>query len=260
LPSLRLVGRVAADMKPNRFSLFVACLIWTGGCLTPTPASGQAVVNGSFESPVLKTNHWKSYAAGESFGGWTVSLQEVMHWRVSPIPEFAKSNEGDTNQAVALDGALFQDLATAAGRDYRVSFRLMIFNGNDFPPPLRVSFGNAVALFRHDDGRLPPPEFSIRFTASNETTRLEFRSYGYGLGIDDVAVTPVSRLSVERLGGNLALVTWSTNFADSLLEYATCVSGTNWWPVTNGVSHSGERASVVFETTSERRFFRLRKP
>jgi len=246
-------------MNSKRLALLVVCLHWTVICLRPSAASGQTVVNGGFETPVLGPSGWKEYLSGESFDGWTVSSQQVLHWRSSPIPEFTESDSAETNQAVALDGALFQDFSTSPGRDYLVSFTVIVFNGNDFAPPLRVSFGSASTLFRLEEKPLPAA-FALGFTASNAITRLEFRSFGYGVAVDDVTVTPVPRLSITPFNGTHTLIAWHTNFADYALEYATALSGTNWLPVTNTNNHAGERVLVIVDATTGQRVFRLRKP
>jgi len=246
-------------MNVKGFALLVACLYWAVFYLPPSTASGQTVVNGGFETPVLGPNGWKEYSSGESFGGWTVSLQQVRHWRISPIPELVELDEAETNQVVALNGALFQDFSTAPGRDYLVSFTVMTYSGDDVSPSLRVSFGSASTLFRTE--KPSSAVISLHFAASNAITRLEFRSFGYGVAVDDVTLTTVPRLSITPSnGGNHTLIAWNTHFADYTLEYSTALSETNWLPVTNSINQEAELALVAVDAATGPRFFRLRKP
>jgi hypothetical protein len=78
--------------------------------------------------------------------------------------------------------------------------------------------------------------------------------------ISDIPLVPRARLSISQLGTALAQISWSTNYADHVLEHATSLPSPGWSPVTNAVASTGDRLSVTVDTGVSTRFYRLRKP
>lgn len=78
--------------------------------------------------------------------------------------------------------------------------------------------------------------------------------------IDTLTPAWHARLSIARAGATSVKMTWATEFADHVLEYATDLPAAGWSAVPEPVSNDGDRFSVVLETTGAQRFYRLRKP
>jgi hypothetical protein len=78
--------------------------------------------------------------------------------------------------------------------------------------------------------------------------------------ISNLTIVPLARLSIARAGSASAEITWATNFADHVLEYATSLPAAGWSSVTNVVTRVGDRLSVTVDTAASTRFYRLRKP
>lgn len=70
---------------------------------------------------------------------------------------------------------------------------------------------------------------------------------------------PSAQLSISRVGTASVQITWATNFADHVLEYATNLPAAGWSTVTNVIVVAGDRLSVTTEASAAQRFFRLRK-
>jgi len=188
----------------------------------PAPAGGvDLVVDGSFEPPrVPAPAYYENVTAGEQVGAWTVSSASVDvlgdDWQAA---DGTVSLDLSGNQA----GSVYQDLPTVPGREYVVNFALA---GNADGPPdvkqLRVTFGAAVEEFAFSQGDhteqdmgwvrrqlgadpTGPNTASVRVTAVEESTRLEFTSLTegfFGAAIDDVQVREQGDGSATpRIGG-----------------------------------------------------------
>jgi hypothetical protein len=64
----------------------------------------------------------------------------------------------------------------------------------------------------------------------------------------------------HRLGTASVQITWATNFADHVLEYATRLPAPDWSTVTDAVVSAGDRLSITVDAGASTRFYRLRKP
>ena len=71
---------------------------------------------------------------------------------------------------------------------------------------------------------------------------------------------PDARLSISQLRNASIQITWSTNFADHILEYATTFPASRWSSVTNTTTFTGHHLSVTVEAGASQRFYRLRDP
>ena len=78
--------------------------------------------------------------------------------------------------------------------------------------------------------------------------------------ISNITLVPQARLGIAREGSASAQITWATNLADHVLEYATSLPGADWNAVTNVAAVVGSRFSVTVGLTASRRFYRLRGP
>ena len=79
--------------------------------------------------------------------------------------------------------------------------------------------------------------------------------------ISNIPLVPVPILDVTPETANSIRISWATNVADHILESAAHLPPAEWSTVTNALVISGDRLSVIVETTdAPQRFFRLRKP
>jgi hypothetical protein len=78
--------------------------------------------------------------------------------------------------------------------------------------------------------------------------------------ISNITLVAVASLNISRVGAAAVEITWATNFADHVLEYATNFPAAGWSTVTNAVATNGKHVSVTVDTDASPRFFRLRKP
>ena len=78
--------------------------------------------------------------------------------------------------------------------------------------------------------------------------------------ISNVTLLPVASLSIARVGITSVEITWATNFADHVLEFATLLPGLTWTSVTSAPTVAGDRFLVSMETGISNRFYRLRRP
>ncbi len=165
------------------------------------------VVNGGFESstPVVPGTY-TTYGAGQNFGAWTVGTGSIDllngYWQAA----------GGT-YSVDLDGSsvgsVYQDLITALGGTYNLSFALA---GNPAGGPLIKSMdvwwgSTNVGTFTFDVtgkgfSNMGWQSFAVNnLTATSTTTRLTFQSTTngnfYGPALDDVAVSQVSTVTPE---------------------------------------------------------------
>jgi hypothetical protein len=78
--------------------------------------------------------------------------------------------------------------------------------------------------------------------------------------ISNITLAPAAWLTIARVGTPSVQITWATNFADHVLEYATGLPALSWSAVTNAPIGAGDRLSVTVDTGISNRFYRLRKP
>ncbi len=108
--------------------------------------------------------------------------------------------------------------------------------------------------------------FDWRFSASTNSRVVWNGSIFWAGGhIWQVAISNLTlvlqpHLTISRVGTASVQITWATNFADHVLEYATSLPAAAWSTVTNPVTVTGGRFSVVLDTDVANRFYRLRGP
>ena len=78
--------------------------------------------------------------------------------------------------------------------------------------------------------------------------------------ISNLTLVPQARLNIVRVETESVQITWSTNFAEHVLEYTTSLPTVDWTIVTNVVTTVGDRHSVTVDTDALQRFYRLRNP
>ncbi|MBI2929124.1 MAG: hypothetical protein HYY24_25955 [Verrucomicrobia bacterium] len=78
--------------------------------------------------------------------------------------------------------------------------------------------------------------------------------------ISNLALVPQARLSIAQVGTGSVQLTWGTNFADYVLEYATSLPAAGWNTLTNAAVTLGDRLSITVDADAGQRFYRLRKP
>ena len=77
--------------------------------------------------------------------------------------------------------------------------------------------------------------------------------------ISNITLVAAASLNVTRLEPASIQISWATNFADHVLEYATSLPAAGWNSVTNAVATIGDRFSVTMNTGASTRYFRLKK-
>jgi hypothetical protein len=108
--------------------------------------------------------------------------------------------------------------------------------------------------------------FDWRFsTASDGTVVWNGSIYWAGghiwqVAVSNITLLPVAWLNISRVGTVSVQITWATNFADHVLEYATSLPAVSWSTVPNLATNAGDRLSVTLDTGISNRFYRLRKP
>ena len=78
--------------------------------------------------------------------------------------------------------------------------------------------------------------------------------------ISNLTLVAIASLNISRVGTASVRMTWATNFADHVLEYAASLPAVGWSTVTNATSTIGDRLSVTVDIDASQRFYRLRKP
>lgn len=77
--------------------------------------------------------------------------------------------------------------------------------------------------------------------------------------ISNITLVPAAQLSMSRAGNASVQITWATNFADHVLEYATSLPAAGWSADTNAIATTGNRFTITVTTDESKRFYRLRK-
>jgi hypothetical protein len=185
------------------------------GATSGKARAGNIVVNGGFETPVVTDFYYDTYYAGQSFTGWTVGQGAVALYTDQYNPGMSDvPYQG--NQALQLastqggNGSIYQDLVTAPGATYILSFA---FASNPFTSEsasMNVAWGGATiaslsAAPSHDFTNLGWIVESYTVTASAGITRLEFTNTSSGVGvglpqIDAVSASPVPEPSSLVMG------------------------------------------------------------
>ena len=107
--------------------------------------------------------------------------------------------------------------------------------------------------------------FDWKFSTSTNGTVIWNGAMGWAGGhywqvtISNITLVPAASLNVTRVEPASIRITWATNFADHVLEYASSVPAESWNSVTNAVTTIGDRFSVTMNTGDSTRYFRLRK-
>ena len=192
----------------TRSTLFLTALLLSllaiGGMAGSTPVaaqSGNIVINGSFESPVVPSTVTELYhTAGQTFGNWTVesgSVDQVRVWQ-------AASGIQCIDMSGTSAGTIYQDLATVPGQTYRLSFhmagnpagaggtkRMEVWWGSTLVDTPSFDTGGKT----HENMGWIPVEYVVEATTS--TTRLKFVSLYYiyeGAALDNVSVAICPRI------------------------------------------------------------------
>jgi len=71
---------------------------------------------------------------------------------------------------------------------------------------------------------------------------------------------PQPQLGIASVGPASIQITWATNFADYVLEYAESLPTSSWSVVTNTASTLGDHLAITTDPDAPQRFYRLRKP
>lgn len=201
------------------------------GSLVPTTIGQNLIINGGFESPIVRAAY-DTYRAGATFGSWTVFTNSVDH--LGP--------PGHTGmQAIDLNGydagELYQDVTTVINQRYLLSY--WIYSSPRTPTEDMAVWwgGNRVATVRTTDGVWVRHSHSV--VALTPTTRLLFQSLrpgNDGAYLDDISLYVESNIrliqgltnQIVRLGTNVTFrVTVETSSASSSLTYVWRLNGTH---------------------------------
>ena len=81
------------------------------------------------------------------------------------------------------------------------------------------------------------------------------------IDISNLTLVPLPLLKISPVAGNAVEISWSSHFADHVLEHATHWIPTDWSTVTNAVVTRGDQLLILREHgESSQQYFRLRKP
>ena len=262
LPSMysmmRLRGAVGVTPKaketmkiePTSCRLALVITITLGAL--PSGALAQSVSNGGFEIPLVAPGS-AIYTAGQSFGGWTVDSGSVsLNGECPPFSGLQSASLSSSSTTV------HQDLNTIVGAQYTICYARACGNGcgcDAVGHGVFVAWG-AETVFDYWTGGWAHKSYT--FVATDVTTRLSFSSYK-DISLDDVSVVPSYPLMIRRLDNTRVRVSWSTNAAGYMLEYAAALHALTWIPATNAPDIIGQDFVISFNASSRQQFFRLRK-
>ena len=108
--------------------------------------------------------------------------------------------------------------------------------------------------------------FDWRFSITNDNRRV-WNGYTYWAGghlwevtISNLAIVPVPWLGISPARAGSVQISWATNFADYVLEYASEVPAVNWTTVTNTIGSTNDVLSVTLDAAGSPRLYRLHRP
>jgi hypothetical protein len=84
--------------------------------------------------------------------------------------------------------------------------------------------------------------------------------HSWQVTISNITLVAATALNISQVEPASIQITWSTNFADYVLEYATSLPAAGWSSVTNAVTTTRDLLSVKVDAGTSTRYFRLRKP
>jgi hypothetical protein len=208
---------------------------------------------------------WPACAALES-GVYQTPLGATVEERGDRVP--------NGRRVVPLFATLTFDLSSTEPSLTAVITNAVLEGGDPFSLTVRSSFGaqlmDGTYYFRGDYLQDIYPSgtqygFDWRFSMStnggivwNGTTAW-LGGHAWYVTISNITLVAQARLSISPVSAASVQITWATNFADHVLEYATSLPAAGWSTVTNAVTTIGDRLSVTVDTGATTRFFRLRK-
>ncbi|AFY33067.1 DUF642 domain-containing protein [Calothrix sp. PCC 7507] len=164
----------------------------------PVPVT-DIVTNGSFENPQLGYGSWGTF---NSIEGWNLLSGSDNHG--IEVQNHAAGNPFDGSNLVELDSygntGIFQDLATKAGKKYKLEFAFSPRAGVS-ENLLNIKWGDKLVdtLSANGAGLSDTlwKTFSYNLVATSNLTRLSFDNFGsksdsFGTYIDKVSVTSVT--------------------------------------------------------------------
>ena len=162
-----------------------------------------------------------------------------------------------------LFATLTFDLSAAEPTLTAVITNAVLEGGDPFALTVRSSFGAQVTdgtyYFRGDYLQDIDPsgtQYGVdwRFSASTNGGVVWNGITGWGGGhawvvtISNITLVPQARLSISPVSAESVQITWATNFADHVLEYAISLPAAGWSAVTNAATTMGDRLSVTLDT------------
>jgi subtilisin-like proprotein convertase family protein len=219
-------------------------------------------------------------------GGWSLSLETELRPAgaalesgvYQTVPGATVEERGDRvpngSRVVPFSATVTFDLSAAQPSLTALIPNAVLEGGDPFALTVRSSSGAQVMdgtyYFSGDYLRDIDPSgtqygFDWRFsTSTNGVVWNGITGWAGGhiwqVTISNVILVPQAQLSISRAGTALVRITWATNFADHVLEYANSLPAAGWSTVTNATVTTGDRLSVSVNTGALQRFYRLRKP
>jgi hypothetical protein len=179
------------------------------------------------------------------------------------------------SRTVPFSATVTFDLNPAQASLTAVISDAVLEGGDPFPLTVRSSEGGRLPdgsyWFRGDYLRDIQPSgtqygFEWQFSTSTDGRVVWNGTTGWWGGhiwlvtISNITLVPQPQLSIARVGPASAQITWATNFADHVLEYATSLPTASWSTVPDTRVVTGDRFAVTIDSNAAQRFYRLRKP
>lgn len=167
---------------------------------------GLAFVS-SAKANIVSNPGFEAGGTGWSASQWGFNLGFFPHSGTGSADTLCASTLCITSDPDPFGAWLFQDLATAPGTPYNLTFWYnadVVFNPARPPNELRVLFGSTVAVDLIDITAPGYIQYMVTLTATSNTTRLEFlgREVSTALVLDDISVVAAPEPSAYLLLGS----------------------------------------------------------
>ena len=174
------------------------------------------------------------------------------------------------SRVVPLFATLRFDLSSTPPALTATITNAVLEGANPFVLTIRSSSGTTLAdgTYKFHGDYLPGTQYLFDHQFSTSTNgQVLWNGTDYWAGghlwfidISNIALVPIPWLDIAPAGSASIQISWTTNFADYLLESSPKLPAPNWDTITNAPATAGGRLSVTLNLDPSNRFYRLRKP